>query len=107
MSAWSKVFLRNGLIWTAYMAAWAFAAGQFSEPGWPLGFSETANKVATFLIVVHVWVVMLGGAMCVFRLMIQSMTTKAAEQGKKAPAMRWRWFWSYFLEVDEEYRLRP
>jgi hypothetical protein len=107
VSAWRKVFLRNGLIWTAYMVVIWAASGTLSQPGWPLGFSETANGVVTFVAHFAICVVLTGAAACIFRQQVRWITSLAAEKGKRLPAMRWRWFWSYFLEIDEGYRLRP
>lgn len=107
MSAWRKVFLRCGLIWTPSILALPVLWGEFSAPGWPLGFSDTTNYVLTFAILVPIWVVMVGGGACVFRLMFGSMAEKADEMGKEIWISEPRWFVSYFLEIDEENRLRP
>jgi hypothetical protein len=107
MSAWRKVFLRNGLIWTPYILVWPLLAGEFSGPGWPLGFSDSVDQWLTLLVFLPVWAVMCGGGMCLFRRMVPWVKAEAAEKRRALPTMRWRWFWSYFLEIDEEYRLRP
>jgi hypothetical protein len=106
VSAWRKVFLRNGLIWTPYLIVLGIPAGLFDAPGWKFGLSDTMNKVLTFSVLVPVWFAMAGGGMCIFRWNLQ-WVVKEMDRGGKLPVMRWRWFWSYFLEVDERYRLRP
>jgi hypothetical protein len=95
MSAWRKVFLRNGLVWTPYLLAWLLLAGEFS------------GNLGALLYLVPIWVALIGGGMCLFRRIVQWMTSEAAQRGKELPSKRWRWFWSYFLEIDEGYRLRP
>ncbi len=107
MSVWRKVFLRNGLIWTAYLCAWMIPLGVFQQSGWPFGLSDQVNKVLTFTILIPTWVAMNGGGMCVFRGMVNWISSEAARKGNKMPKMRQRWIWSFFLEVDEEFRLRP
>ena len=102
MSAWQRVFLRNGLIWPPYILASNFLLSSYLEKG-RFGPSELMFNV----VIAPVWILMAGGGMCVFRPMVQWITTEAAEKGKKMPAMRWRWLWSFFLEVDKDYRLRP
>ena len=108
VSAWQKVFLRNGFFWPAYLIAWGFAFGTFPGPGWPLGFSDTINQVLTFTVLSAVWVVMCGGAVCLFRMLAGGMIAEARQKGTP---IKWRaaplWFRSYFLEIDEDNRLRP
>ena len=111
VSAWLKVFLWNGLIWPPYILGLAFLVGVFppseGSAAWPLGFSHEVNMAIAFSLTGLAFVVTTGGGMCVFRRMVRWIASEAARTGKKLPAMRWRWFWSYFLEVDEDYRLRP
>lgn len=107
MSAWRKVFLRCGLIWTPYILAVPWLMGMFDVPGWPLGFSETTNYVLTSSILIPAWVVMCGGGGCLFRLMIGRMRKIADETGQEMWVSGPQWFNSYFFEVDEDFRLRP
>ena len=104
--AWKKVFLRNGLIWTAYLSAWGYVGGMFEGPGWPLGFSDSVNKVLTFAVLVPVWVVMIGGTMSLYRKVFAWQLDQAKRGGKAYRLYGWRWFLSYFLEIDENGRLR-
>jgi hypothetical protein len=106
MSAWWKVFLRNGFFITAYLTAFGFLVGGFPGQGWPFGLSETMNQVPTFAVLIPLWFAMIGGVVCVFRRMVQWMVTEAALQHRRLPTMRCRWLWSYFLEIDQEHRLR-
>ena len=108
MSAWWKVFLRNGLIWTPYVLAWPLLTGEFSGPGWPLGYSETMKKVGTFVILLPTWFMMVGGTFCLFRVVLREMIRDARRMGFGDRRLTGpRWFLSYFLEIDEENRLRP
>ncbi|AWD21746.1 hypothetical protein [Fuscovulum blasticum] len=106
MSAWWKVFLRNGLVWPPFILAQVFLLRQFQGPSGALELSDSMNQIVPVVVLPLVWFAMTGASMCVFRMMVQWVKSSAEQKGKKMPAMRWRWFWSYFLELDEEYRLR-
>jgi hypothetical protein len=105
MSAWRKVFLRNGLFMTACLTALGFLLGSFPGQGWPFGLSETMNQVLTFAVLIPVWFAMLGGGMCFFRWMLPRVAT-GPQKGRILPVRGPRWLVSYLLEVDVNKRLR-
>lgn len=107
LPAWKKVFLRNGLIWTAYLSAWGFVAGMFHRPGWPLGFSDTVNTMLTYAVLIPTWIVMAGGGICLYRRILAWQLDQAKRSGKTLGIQGPRWFLSYFLEIDENGQPRP
>jgi hypothetical protein len=107
MSAWRKVFLRNGLIWTAYLSIWLIADGLLKQPGWPFGFSQMTDQVLTLSVLFPAWIVMCGGAICLFRLVAHKMIVEANRRRLPIRFSAPRWFISYFLEIDQENQLRP